>query len=154
MTTHTSIPRRRGGFSLAEMLIALTVMGIVLALTVPRMSKVIQGSKLTRIMDELVGDINKARMLAVRKGKSASIIVNANGLGYKMVVGTDTMRSFVLNNQEANTRFAPASATITFNSRGMITAGGGTTGTTLRAVHGTDSASVTVTGIGRVYREY
>jgi Tfp pilus assembly protein FimT len=136
------------------MLVALTVMAILIAIVTPKMSRIIQGTKLTGVMDELASDVNNTRMLAIRKGQTGSITVNANGLGYSMVVGTDTLKRFTLSTQEANTRIAPAGTSIQFNNRGMITAGGGTTGTTLMAIHGTDTARVTVSGIGRVYREY
>jgi prepilin-type N-terminal cleavage/methylation domain-containing protein len=153
MTTNLrSRSRGAAGFTIAELMITLTVLAITLLWVTPSLMRVVRKGNTTQVMDQMVGDINNARMLAIRKGRTASLTVLSTGQGYNLVVGTDTMRRFRMNNRESTVRFSPVSTSVTFNNRGMITSAGSQQ--VLYAIQGTDSAKVTITGIGGIYRDY
>lgn len=62
-------PARRGrGFTLIEMLITISLMGIVIALVAPSMRDLIATQRVRSINSELVTDLQFARTEAVRRG--------------------------------------------------------------------------------------
>jgi uncharacterized protein (TIGR02596 family) len=62
MNTH-----RRHAFTLIEVLVVLAIVGILMGLTVPGMTGVLKGSKITQSADQLVQDIALARQTAVKE---------------------------------------------------------------------------------------
>ncbi len=60
-----SRPVRRG-FTLVEILIVLALIAMLLFFTVPGLKDVLKGSKLTGASDQMAGDINLARQIAIK----------------------------------------------------------------------------------------
>lgn len=59
---------RRAGFTLVEQIAALVVFGIVLSLAVPSLSGTIARAQVAAAMNRFVGDMARARMMALRNG--------------------------------------------------------------------------------------
>ena len=149
-----ALPRRRGGFTLAEMLIVLVIIGIALAMAVPRMQGVLHGSALRGALNQMASDLTLSRLRAVRSATRVSLTINAAGTGYMVVVdptGTiDTLKSVSFANDAKGLTFSPANTSITFDSRGLLVTGT----TTVTATRQGRSDSLMVTGVGRIYRGY
>lgn len=64
---------RNKGFTFIELIITLTVAGILLALAVPGMNNFIQDERLSGQANELVADLNTARSEAIKRGINITI---------------------------------------------------------------------------------
>jgi prepilin-type N-terminal cleavage/methylation domain-containing protein len=149
-------PRGRGGFSLPEMLIVLVIMALALAMFVPRLQGVARVSSVQGAMNRLAGDMSLARVRAIRNGVRAQVSIAPNGRSYRVIVdpagaSPDTTTTVDLADEYPGTVLSPAPGTVTFDSRGMLVAGGTTTVTATRE---TRTASVTISGVGVVYRDF
>lgn len=69
------------GFTLTELMITLTVAGILAALAVPSMSRFIESNRLTTVTNEFLADINVARAEAVKRGVPAVLCESTTGSG-------------------------------------------------------------------------
>ena len=65
--------RRRNGFSLIELLIVVTMIGLVAAISLPRMSAIRQQMQLDTAAQQLVGDLRRAKIEALKRNKSVSV---------------------------------------------------------------------------------
>lgn len=72
MTKGPQISSRRG-FTLLEMLVAVVVLGAILAISVPSFSRYIEGQRVKSVSSELLGDIQFARSEAVSRAKAVGI---------------------------------------------------------------------------------
>jgi prepilin-type N-terminal cleavage/methylation domain-containing protein len=146
--------RHRGGFSLAEMLIVLVIIGIALAMAVPRMQGVLHESALQGSLNQVASDLTLTRLRAVRGASRASLTINAAGTGYTVVVdptGTpQTVKTVSFATDPRGLVLSPANTSVTFDSRGLLVTGT----TTIVAARQGRRDSVFVTGVGRVYRGY
>lgn len=73
---HSPTIRRHGaeqGFTLLELLIAIAVAAILLAVAVPSYQGLVQRNSLTANVNDLVGDLNYARSEAVTRGQDVYI---------------------------------------------------------------------------------
>ncbi|MBZ5639013.1 MAG: prepilin-type N-terminal cleavage/methylation domain-containing protein [Acidobacteriia bacterium] len=64
METKRSAPR---GFSLAEMLVVLAILGLAIAVGIPLVSEQVRLAKVRGVADQLAIDLKAARMIAVSK---------------------------------------------------------------------------------------
>lgn len=67
------------GFSLVELLVTLTVAGILLALAVPSMATFLQSNRLTTATNNLMADMQLARTEAIKRGVQAAVCKSADG---------------------------------------------------------------------------
>lgn len=65
--------RRYTGFTLVELIITLTIAGILLALAVPAMQTFILDQRLTTQANDFIADLNLARSEAVRRAASVTV---------------------------------------------------------------------------------
>lgn len=77
-------PRTKAGFTLLELLIALTVAGVALAIAVPSFNSIMTSNQLSATANELVGALNRARMQAIKRNTitqfcSDSAVKNGTG---------------------------------------------------------------------------
>jgi len=155
MHTHSRAPHwNRGGFSLAEILIVLVIIGIALAMAVPKVEQALHQSAIRGALNRVASDITLTRLRAVRTSRRAMLLVNASGNGYTVVVdpaGTPTtFKTVSFTSDYKDLTLSPANDSIVFDSRGMLVGGSGT----IRATRQGRIDSVTVSGVGRVYRRY
>jgi type IV fimbrial biogenesis protein FimT len=67
--------KNHNGFTLLELIVTISIAGILMALAIPSFSDMIRGSRLTTTINELVGSLNLARSEAVKRG--TTVIVKA-----------------------------------------------------------------------------
>lgn len=146
--------RRRGGFTLAEMLIVLVIIGIALAMAIPRMQGVMHEASLQGALNQVASDLTLTRLRAVRGDARASLAINAAGTGYVVIVdptGTpDTLKKVSFANDAKGLTFSPTGTSVTFDSRGLLVTGTAT----IKATRQGRIDSLMVTGVGRIYRGY
>jgi len=154
MHIHSRAHHNRGGFSLAEVLIVLVIIGIALAMALPKAEQTLQQSAIRGALNRVASDITLTRLRAVRTARRASLIVNGAGTGYTVVVdptGTpQTFKSVSFTSDYPGLVLSPVNDSVTFDSRGMLIGGSGT----IRATRRSRTDSVSVSGVGRVYRRY
>lgn len=152
MRTKTPSPlRSRHGFTLVEILAALTILGILLAIAAPRFSGMLDSNRVEQAIGGLTADISLARVRAIRENQetvvkidaSRYIVYVANGGG----AASDTLKKVRLSDNYQGVTLT--AATIRFNSRGMLK---DAQSATIVATHGTNTRRLSITGLGRVYR--
>jgi type II secretion system protein H len=144
----------REGFSLAEIMIVLVIMGVVLAMALPKLTGAVGESALRGAINRLASDLTLARMQAIKNATSASVQIASDGKSYTVVIdptGTNTTYKTVrLYNDYPSLVLSPTSSTVTFDSRGMLT----TNVTKVKATRDTRADSLLITGVGRIYRAF
>lgn len=139
------------GFSLVELLIVMTLLGIMAGMAAPSLSGVLEANRVQRSLDRLSADIAYTRMQAVRDGRSMSIAFAAPASYAIRDAAGVTLRTVNLASEAPGLTLAPANTVLGFNSRGLRT---DNSYQKIRATLGTRTVAMMVSGIGRVYREY
>lgn len=67
--------KRERGFTLAELMVTLTIMGILFAIGVPSYRNVTKSNRLSAEINGLLGDLQFARSEAIRDGQQVSVCV-------------------------------------------------------------------------------
>lgn len=67
------------GFTLIELMVTLTIMGILLMIAVPSFSEVALGSKLSAETSKLVAGVHLARSEAIKRNAAVTLCASANG---------------------------------------------------------------------------
>lgn len=75
----TSGRRRGGGFTLVELIVSVTVLGILVGLAVPQFTDFVRNSRRAAVLNELVGSLNLARSEAIRRGITVSMCKTSDG---------------------------------------------------------------------------
>ncbi len=79
MLLHTNKPKKSSGFSLLELLTALTIGSIVIALGVPSFQGVLNNQRLTSSTNEMVTTLNLARSEAIKRVTYVTVCKSSNG---------------------------------------------------------------------------
>ena len=130
----------------------LTILGIAGAIAIPKFSGIISAGRLDRAMDGLAADLSLARVRAVRDNRETAVRIDSNSR-YVLYVNTgsgqaaDTVKRVAIQTSYPGVTLSPV--TITFDSRGMLRSG-----VTVTATQGTRTRTLSITGLGRVYRDY
>lgn len=152
---------RRGGFAFVELVLVLLLLGILAALAAPGMSGLADHYTARRALDRLAADIFSARMNAVRDGRRSQIRYDQDDgcivryeLGWQGDPDNDSdpppLRVVDLHDAHRGLCLSAGSTqSITFDSRGLATAG-----RTFTARRGQAELQVSVSRIGRVVRRY
>lgn len=90
--------RSRWGFTLTEMMIVVSVVGLLTLMTLPKFSGLVERNKLSAAREEITAAIATARAAAVQKGRSATVYLTGNSI--RVVV--------VTSNAGATTTLVPA----------------------------------------------
>ena len=69
---------RQRGFTLIELMVALLVMAVVVAMAVPGFEAVINGSRLTGAANEMLASLQSARMEAIRRNRRTVLCLSRN----------------------------------------------------------------------------
>lgn len=70
--------RRSRGYSLAELLIVLAIIGVTVAVAVPLVADNMRSAKVRGAADQLAMDMRAARMIAVSKRTTVPLTINAD----------------------------------------------------------------------------
>jgi type IV fimbrial biogenesis protein FimT len=127
------------GFTLIELMVAVSVIGIVMAFSLPSFSTWIQDSKTRTIAESLQNGIRIAQVEAVNKGRqvaffvttaqpssSAAASTTGSNWGVRVVVPTQAdadgyIQGAVLNGEGGSVVVTASAAEIRFNSIGRLT---------------------------------
>lgn len=154
MNTSSPPPHRTSGFSLVELLIVLTLMGILSGLAAPALTGYLERVNTRSAVARLTADLNYARMLAVRSGQPATFSTFADNSYSIQTVHPTTGDPLIVRRTNMSLDYKGMTlgpvTSIQFNSRGLISGGGGAA-TVLKIARGEMKDSVTISPIGRVY---
>jgi type IV fimbrial biogenesis protein FimT len=67
------------GFSLIELIVALTIAGVLMAIAAPALQKFVSSNRLTSQVNDLMADINLARSEAIKRAVDTGVCVTAAG---------------------------------------------------------------------------
>lgn len=80
--TESRAPSRRAGFSMLEMLVVLIVAGVLLAIVVPRTSRILRHERVNRAAQVLVGDLQNGFAIAGRQRAPVRLTFNPGAKSY------------------------------------------------------------------------
>ena len=116
--------RREAGFTAAEILVVITIVGIIAAIAIPSMSNLLATQAVRGASYDLNADLTFARAEAISRGVTVSLI-GLSGTDYKqgwrITDGTNTIRT--QGARESGITFTASSNTITFDKTGRVTVG-------------------------------
>jgi len=117
------VERSQRGYTLTEMLIVVSVVGLLTLFSIPKFSGLVERNKLSAAREELSAAIATARAAAVQKGRTATLFLSGNQMWVTVVTsnaGATTtivpVRSFSTLYNVSVTATAP---TVTFDMRGF-----------------------------------
>jgi len=67
------------GFSLVELIVALTIAGVLMAIAAPALQKFVSSNRLTGQVNDLMADINLSRSEAIKRNVTTGVCVTAAG---------------------------------------------------------------------------
>ena len=96
--------RKESGFTLVELMVAITIVAILVAIAVPTWGKWIPGYRLKQATRDVYSSFQKAKMEAVRRNVNVVLSFNTVTNTYKMFAddgsGAGTAKDFVQNGSE------------------------------------------------------
>ena len=154
--------RARGGFTIAEVLTVLVLVGIMLAFSLPKVVLYYRQAAVHSARDRFIAKHALARATAVRFGTVAEFHIDAANDRFWVMVDTSTSGAGVMDTIGRVTDYSNSSVAITanrsvvcFDDAGAITAGPGVCeNPDIKAYFSSSGRtdSVVVTALGRVVR--
>ncbi|HYJ78602.1 MAG TPA: GspH/FimT family pseudopilin [Longimicrobiaceae bacterium] len=148
-------PRRlaAGGFSLVELVVVVSLMGIVAMLAAPRFANLVSVLRTRGAMDQVAGDLAFTRMAAVRAGRTASL--RFDGATYMVTldngaVAYDTLRTMSFTREYPGVYLSSTSSRIAFDSRGVLRDNAAQSVTIVRNGR---IKTLRISSVGRIYRD-
>jgi len=98
---------RETGFTLLEILVAITIAAIVLGVSVPAMQRLYNSTQYHGAVNDVVTKLTSARYLAIRRGGNEDVLINPHTreitLGEAVTVLPNNLHMEVLGSLELNT---------------------------------------------------
>jgi prepilin-type N-terminal cleavage/methylation domain-containing protein len=139
--------RDHNGFSLLEILIAASILGILTAMAVPSFSLWIARQQLRQATTELASNYTMARTAAMSRGTGVTVTTGMTGGKATLTFGGNVFKPVTLNERVTNI----TATTVAFNPFGLRS-GGGATNTLIVVTPSQGQAySVAVSPTGRVF---
>ena len=92
-TKHTVRHIRRDGFTLVELLVIITLFGMMMTMAVPPFLNYVRSNRLDTNTDRLAADLQLARSLSISNGQILRFVADANGYTITDPVNGRTIRS-------------------------------------------------------------
>ncbi len=159
------INRHIVGLTFIELIIALTIAGILLAIAIPNFRTFLSNQRLTTQANELIADFNLARSEAIKRTMNVGICASTTGTncsgawqnGWIVFVDADNSRSWtsgdtVLRIHEpitSDTAITGSSSIAVFSSSGLLDSGTGAGNYTLCNSQAGQSRTVGIATTGR-----
>jgi prepilin-type N-terminal cleavage/methylation domain-containing protein len=153
--THTERFRRRGGFTLSELMMVVLIIGLMAAMAGPRMMRWVQTIGQRGATNQLAGDLAYSRIQAVRQGATVSFRID-DADTYRVTVDDGngnvvrTLRTVNLQQVYRGATLNPTSGRIAFDSRGVLRANPVSTMDQITLTRGSVRKRVNVSGVGRI----
>jgi type IV fimbrial biogenesis protein FimT len=139
--------RDNTGFSLLEILIAASILGILTAMAVPSFSLWIARQQLRQAATELASSYSMARTAAMSRGTGVTVTTAMTGGKATLTFGGNVFKPVTLN--ERVTNITPA--TVAFNPFGLRSGGGAINTLIVVSPSQGQAYSVAVSPSGRVF---
>jgi prepilin-type N-terminal cleavage/methylation domain-containing protein len=150
-----------GGFSAIELLTVLVLVTVLASIAAPSMDAYVDRTRTQRALDQLVGDVAYARLLAVQEGRSTAVRLEANGTyrierldagGSWVAIRTVDLAGLY---RGVGFDLEGGTAAIEFSSRGLISNFGDSGAESfLKVSRASSRDSVFVSPAGRTYRAF
>ena len=114
------------GFSLLEILIAVTILGILAALVGPKVADYAQRTKLDGAAQQLLGDLERARTEAIKRNSAVTLEMTSATTYTISSVGSRSLDGATVTSGSDSVRFAPFGPPTTGAATFVLTAGGRT----------------------------
>jgi prepilin-type N-terminal cleavage/methylation domain-containing protein len=108
----------RRGLTLVELLIVIVIVGILVTISIPRISNIRQGMAVDAAANQLLGDLRRARSEALKRNKSI--------LMWKTAATTYSVDSIGSRTLPNSAEFSSGSDSVRFSSFGPPISGGAT----------------------------
>jgi type IV fimbrial biogenesis protein FimT len=147
MNPHLPSARSRDGYTLAELLVVIVVIGILTAIAAPALGNWMTQFRVDRAASQLATDLQRTRMEAIRSGTTVALTTNAAGTGYTITRSGTIVKRTTISDEYTGVTITPG-ASIAFNSRGLRT--GAATSASLTLSRQSQTREVNVGILGRV----
>jgi type IV fimbrial biogenesis protein FimT len=151
------------GFTLIEMIVVLTVMGILVGIAAPALSTFVHSNRLVTATNDLVADFSLARNEAIKRSRVTGVCKSSDGTsctntgtwasGWIVFADTDDSNGWSAGDEIIRFHEALAKITVTtaadsvlYNRSGGITAGIGAYSICSSAIHQTRDVTLSTTG--------
>jgi len=113
---------RAAGFTLVELMLALTVLGILASLALPSLSDLVKGQRVKTASSDVYASLIYARSEAIKRAADVTVVPNAPSGDWATGWQVRDAAGNVLKVQDAiaGIMVSPAAATITFRRDGRI----------------------------------
>lgn len=148
--------RSQRGYTLTEMLIVVSIVGLLTLFAVPKFSGLVERNKLTAAREELSSAIATARAAAIQKGRTATLFVSGNQMWVTVVTTSAGATTTVVPVKSFGTLYNvsvaptdPGITSVTFDMRGFATPRLSSTGI-FRITGASRKDSVCITTAGQI----
>ncbi len=109
------------GYTLTELMIALVIIGVIAAIALPTFTGLLSRYRLEGTLQQLLGTINEAQRLAMRRGQSCRINIDTNTKNITANSPGCLLSNRSLNNEIKIRSNFPGTTNITFSYKGSTT---------------------------------